>query len=309
MTTFDSSSIHRHLDAVFADVPMTPEAQDLKEEIRGNLAARVSELEASGVASPAAVRKAIAELGDVREIVAQLGEGGPDGHPDSVVDAYLRNKVRPKPGFVIRTMLFSLVAAAAAADYVFSLVADGSGSAVARPPLVLAAALALGWIVVDSLRQETTTNHPLPTGRAFAYGIATTDLVIGLAVGGYAVSASFRRTAILTSVPLVVIALVAFIYLGVTQTNRKKAWVRALTRDPLAHIATQFDLEPAAAARFGMYSGALWITAICAFVALSLIVGFAWSWIAFAVAVIVQLVMLARMLFPMDRAAPRLRSR
>ena len=24
MTTFDSSSIHRHLDAVFADGPMTP---------------------------------------------------------------------------------------------------------------------------------------------------------------------------------------------------------------------------------------------------------------------------------------------
>ena len=262
MTTFDSSSIHRHLDAVFADVPMTPEAQDLKEEIRGNLAARVSELEASAVASPAAVRKAIAELGDVREIVAQLGEANSDGHPDSVVDAYLRNKVRPKPGFVIRTVLLSLVASAAATAYVFALVARDSGTSGARVPLVLVVALALGWIVADSLRQETTSNHPLPTGRAFAYGIATTDVVVGLGVGGFAVSETSRRLSVLVSVPLVVIALVAFIYLGVTQTNRKKAWVRALTRDPLAQIASQFDLEPAAAARFGMYSGALWITAI-----------------------------------------------
>ena len=40
-----TDNIHRYLDEAFADVPHTPETADLKEEIRGNLQARVAELE------------------------------------------------------------------------------------------------------------------------------------------------------------------------------------------------------------------------------------------------------------------------
>ena len=41
-----TDNIHRYLDEAFADIPRTPETADLKEEIRGNLQSRVSELEA-----------------------------------------------------------------------------------------------------------------------------------------------------------------------------------------------------------------------------------------------------------------------
>jgi hypothetical protein len=42
---------------------------------------------------------------------------------------------------------------------------------------------------------------------------------------------------------------------------------------------------------------ALWILGIGAFVALSFTVGFAWSWVALVVALLVQMLMTARMLF------------
>ena len=43
------SDIHRLLDEAFAGVTMTPELQDLKEELRGNLPSRVDELQKSGM--------------------------------------------------------------------------------------------------------------------------------------------------------------------------------------------------------------------------------------------------------------------
>ena len=48
---------------------MTPDAQDLKEEVRANLVARTAELEAAGKTSTDAARQAIAELGDVRDLL------------------------------------------------------------------------------------------------------------------------------------------------------------------------------------------------------------------------------------------------
>ena len=44
-----NSDIHRLLDEAFAGIEMTPEVQDLKEEMRANLVARIDELEAAGL--------------------------------------------------------------------------------------------------------------------------------------------------------------------------------------------------------------------------------------------------------------------
>ena len=42
------TSIHRYLDEAFAEVPVTPDSLDLKEELRSNLSARVAELVSGG---------------------------------------------------------------------------------------------------------------------------------------------------------------------------------------------------------------------------------------------------------------------
>ena len=59
MNTTDSPNIHRYLDEVFAGVVSMPESQDLREELRGNLTARVSELVAGGLDEQAAAKTAI----------------------------------------------------------------------------------------------------------------------------------------------------------------------------------------------------------------------------------------------------------
>jgi hypothetical protein len=48
---------------------------------------------------------------------------------------------------------------------------------------VAVAALIGGVIVADALRQETSTNYPLPPGRATGYGVATTLVLAGVGAG------------------------------------------------------------------------------------------------------------------------------
>ncbi len=311
MTRYDTSTIHRYLDGVFADVALTPEVQDLKEEIRGNLAARVSELEASGMDATAASRKAIKELGDVNDIVAQLGvDQDPDDRKGSgrthvhgpratIISAHARNKVRPRPGFVVRAALLSIAAAAGAAAYVFSLVGGDSGSRLAAGPAAIVVALPIGLLVADSLRQETTANHPLPTWRAAAYGLATALLLGGLGLVGFRAAGSPHEGWLVTAgVPLVVAAVVAFAYLGATQTNRKKAWARVAEDEFTTPAEARFNDDPAAQARFGIYSGVVWISALGTFIATSIQFGFKWSWLAFLVALLIEMAMVARVVFP-----------
>ena len=104
MSPAENPYIHRALDEAFAGITMTPDAQDLKEEIRGNLGARAAELEASGKSPADAAAAAVKELGDIRELVASIGE--------STLDAAAINRVKPKPAFVVRTVIFSLLLAA-----------------------------------------------------------------------------------------------------------------------------------------------------------------------------------------------------
>jgi len=49
--------------------------------------------------------------------------------------------------------------------------------------------------------------------------------------------------------------------------------------------------DPATAARFGMWSGAIWIFAAALFFLFGFIVGFRYSWVAFVFATAIQLVL------------------
>ena len=64
----------------------------------------------------------MAELGDIRALVDGEAAARPPARPESASAAALRNRVRPKPGFVVRTVLLSIVAAAALVLLVLGLV-------------------------------------------------------------------------------------------------------------------------------------------------------------------------------------------
>lgn len=290
MTT--DTNIHRLLDEAFAGVAMTPETQDLKEEVRGNLLARAAELEAGGMPAGAAATAAVRELGDVRELVTAVGAG-----PSRA--AHQLNRVRPKPAFVLRAVVLSLVLAAGA---IFTALAAlgviGLPATTVLAIGLLAFALPVGLVTADALRQETTVHHRLPRGRALAYGAAALVLAAGIVTAAVWFVDRDALWLLIGGGLLVLIAVIAFVWLGVTQTNRTKAWVLQQGGDQLEHeIEDRFSKDPAAAARFGIYTLVIWIVAITAFVVLSMTVGFGWSWLALVGGLVVFMLVLAGSLF------------
>lgn len=284
------TTIHRLLDEVFAGFESTPEVQDLKEEIRANLAARAAELEASGLSPDDAAQRAVDELGDVRELVTSV-----PSTPSGSFSPPIGVRVRPKPAFVVRTVLLSLVAFAG----LVLLVLDGLDVLVlpigALAGAVAAIALSIGIVIADALRQETTTNYPLSNRRAIGFGVAGGLTLAGLGIG-WLVVLGLELPWLIAAAIAVVAAIVIFAYLGATKTNRHKPWV--LRHSEQYQEMDRFTQDPASAARFGIYTAVIWIVAFVAFVVLSFTIGWAWSWLALVTGFVVMMITLARMLFP-----------
>ncbi|TCB96817.1 hypothetical protein E0H26_14485 [Micromonospora zingiberis] len=291
MTTHATLDVHRLLDEAFAGIEMSPDRQDLKEEIRANLVARVGELVDTGHSPATAARQAITELGDLRPLLdAAPAASAPSAHAE-----WERHRVRPTPGFLVRTALLAALGVAGLA----LLVLATAGTAVPSGWLlvaVTAVAVAAGAGTADALRQETSSSYPMPATRAGGYGLAVTLALAGLGAGW-----SYLTSGGLPSLPVgavaVVAAVVLFAYLGGTQTNRHKPWMLRLAANH-HDIANRFTEDPASAARFGLYTATIWLVAIAAFAVLSVTVGWAWSWLALLGAIVVMLVLLARMQFP-----------
>ncbi|WBB51038.1 permease prefix domain 1-containing protein [Verrucosispora sp. WMMA2044] len=290
-STHDTAlDVHRLLDEAFAGAEMSPERQDLKEEIRANLVARVGELVDAGRSPAAAARAAMAELGDLGPLLDAVPAAG----PTSSHTEWERHRIRPAAGFLIRTALL----AALGVTGVVLLVLTVAGTAVPSGWLlvaVAAVAVAAGAGTADALCQETSTSYPMPAGRAGGYGAAVTLVLAGLGAGWQFLTDG--------SVPwlvggalAVVVAVVLFAYLGGTQTNRHKPWVLSMEATHRETVDV-FTRDPAAAARFGLYVATLWLVAIATFGVLSFTVGWAWSWLAPLGGVVVMLLMLARMQF------------
>jgi hypothetical protein len=289
-------TIHRLLDEAFTGVDMTGEAQELKEEMRANLMVRIAELEESGLAPDAAARRAMAELGDIRALVSETSASVGPAAP------WASQRVRPRPGFVVRTVCLALIAAGAVAAVALAALGTVDLSRGWQLALVAVTAVVGGAITADALRQETTTNYPVPPGRALGYGTAAVLALAG--AGCLAVAIRNRPLPLLVGGGLALVAaIVGLTYLGATQTNRHKPWVVRL-RAEHTQVGDRFSKDPAAAARFGLYTVAIWLVAAGGFVVLGFTVGWVWSWLALLGGLVLMMLTLARMLF--DPTVPNL---
>jgi NADH:ubiquinone oxidoreductase subunit 3 (subunit A) len=293
-----NADIHRLLDEAFAGVEMTPDAQDLKEEVRANLVARTAELEAAGTPSSDAARQAISELGDVRELV--------DGvESPAAVDSYaamqLRHRVRPKTGFVVRVVVWSL-----GFVVLFTLAVLGATGVLPLPVgaiigLLGFASTGLGLVVGDSLSQETTTNHPMPEGRAGGYALATFLAMFGLGFGGLVALGQLPMWCVVFAALGVIASIILFAFLAASQTNRHKAWVRQAQHEA-SQVGNRFEEEPETAARFGIYTAVIWIVTFGIIAVLIFTVGWWWAPLAFLGGFAAMMILLARMLFGPEKS-------
>jgi len=165
----------------------------------------------------------------------------------------------------------------------------------AQVAAVLVLAAAAGALTADALGQETTGNHPVPAGRAAGYGAGALLAVAGLGGGWLGLTGAGTGWLIGGAVP-VVAAAGLLSYLGATQTNRHKDWVVRMQHAQAA-AGDRFTRDPAAAARFGVYTVVTWLVAVAGFAVLTLTAGWAWSWLAIVGGVVVMMLMIARMLF------------
>jgi hypothetical protein len=293
----DSSDIHRLLDEAFAGVTMTPELQDLKEELRGNLAARSAELQASGKDAASAARTAVAELGSIPELITSVGgEGGVPLTPGAAAAEAMRlHRVRPKPGFVVRASVLSVAIVASALHIVLDVVQQRTASTLDAQLWAVGFAVLVALLVTDSLHQETTQHYPMPLPRSIRWAAASGFLAAGVAYGTFFLWHRAPLALLAAAVILAIAGGMAMIALGVTQTNRLKPWV--LTQNRQYELEDRFSKDPVAAARFGLYTVIIWIVAITLFVVLSILVGFAWSWLALVAGLVTFFLVLTRMLF------------
>lgn len=286
------SAVHRLLDELFAELPATPDALDLKEEIRANLVARASELEEQGRSPEQAARVAVDELGDVRELIADA----PPARTNAEIAA--AHRVRHRPAFVVRTVLIAIASG-------ISILALWFGGWEAFP-LSLSAALGLagiasaglGFIIGDALHQETTVHHPMPSRRSVLFGIAG-GLVIGGVTTGFAlITHAIDPAWIIAPAAGAIAGIGLFSYLGATQTNRTKAWVLERSRHPgESYPGDRFEKDPKAAARFGIYSMMLWVSAFVISIVVYSLAGWQWAWIPYIAAFLGMMLLLTRMLF------------
>ena len=300
------STVHRLLDDAFAAVPLTPEVQDLKEEIRAGLVDRAAELEAAGNNPDEAARRALDELGDIAALVAEVaatgggaGAGSAPAH-SATRDAAVLARVRPRPGFVVGVAIASLTGAAAVGGLA-ALTIPGSpwaAEGLATPViLALVAALLGAGVIRAALLQETTNNHPLPTRRATAWGGAAGLVILGLGVAAsaWAAEGPAGRAAAAVGAALVVGGAAWLSWLGATQTNRKKAWVRDAAR---AYAGMdRFSRDPAVAARFGLYTVVIWLVAGAAAVVVGVTAGRWWAALPLVAGFAVMMLVQARMQF------------
>ena len=287
-----TDNIHRYLDEAFADIQRTPESADLKEEIRGNLPARVTELESTGTSPAAAAAKAIDD-----------GDGkSASNSAETAVKLIALNRVKSSPVYVVRTVLLSLLLAGGVTIVAVGSILGGLGIApawlvYALPVEAVLSGAFLGVIVGDALSHETSHHYPVQPQRAFGFGLAAFAGLTGLGfVGGWFANPVLWM--LLTGCVLALASIIAFVALGVTQTNRQKPWVKDLNR--AYAVEDRFSQDPAAAARFGLCTVVIWVLAFAAFIAVSIAIGFAWSWLALLAGLAVFFLVLARMLFGVD---------
>jgi hypothetical protein len=101
--------------------------------------------------------------------------------------------------------------------------------------------------------------------------------------------------ALATLIPFVLPGIGLLVFLILTERNRLKPWVTDRISEE-AKKAQEIWKDPALSARFGMFSGAIWILALGLFVLLGILAGFQFSWFVFVLAVAVQLVLQGRMI-------------
>jgi len=282
-----------YVDRLFADYEDTPEIRDFKEEIAGNLKERVRELMSKGLSEEEAFEKATAELGDISAIADDVGKRRRN---EAIGQMYMGTKVPlTKRTAIGLTIASGFLLASLGLDIMTFFSEEGNVLFYYISALLFADAI--GLFVFFGLTQETASHYPMKTKRALIYGVASAFVVMGvcLACVAYFFDGWDLSTAIGMETAFLLPSVCTLVFLGMTETDRKKPWLKAMVeKEFLSELDFEFDnVDPVKAARFGVASGGLWIFAVAVFICIGLFFTWQYAWLVFLFALGLQVVMVS----------------
>jgi uncharacterized membrane protein YozB (DUF420 family) len=305
-----------YIRSLFKDYEETEALKDFMEELQSNLDARIASLVRKGLSGDEAFARAAGELGDISVLAGELSL---KRRQEVFEDAYMGIKKYMTPlraaaylffgALLVFGAGFAVITSLAVADQVITEGAPAAELRIARPAAAFGILLLFLTVSVSGLTflgatQETAARHPLSPKRALWYTLAATLVVFGMiffplvyfTVHGAAESGIDRSLtantpligALTVTMPFCVSGLGLLVFLWLTEKNRLKPWAMKYRGAKIRETMEAWN-SPAGAARFGLFSGAVWIAAFGVFFVLGFRTGFRFSWLAFVFAAAVQL--------------------
>jgi len=301
------------VDSLFEGYEKTDALDDFKEELLGNLNAKIENLIRKGMDSGAAFAKASAELGDVSALADKLSQ---KKRKEVFEEAYMDIRQYMTPSRVIAYVIFGVLALFGIAigiitffittkiDWLNRNFIDMTGFFSIIMPFITASVIGFTYLGVT---QETSSSYPMNKKRGAGYATAAGMIAFGIftmPIMFFSIKMADRFTGdflsgILGGNPEIFITLISIIipfvlpgigilvFLGLTEKNRLKPWAKDFQNKTMQQeMAIWHNSE--SAARFGLISGAIWIFAVGIFILLGFTISFKYSWLAFVFATAIQ---------------------
>ncbi|MBI9048142.1 MAG: hypothetical protein JEZ00_01875 [Anaerolineaceae bacterium] len=274
--------IKNYVDELFEGIYITGPLKEMKEEICVNLLEKINDYITSGESENSAYEKAIANLGDMDELLNGLKKAS-----EVKMEAGLY-EVKPLAkshiaGYIIGSALFILGLLVAG----FFMLQNEDWLTAGKVFSVFFI-LSSGVFTYFGLTQENQETYPMSTKRALAYSGATVFVIIG----GNVALFSYLETMIFTPALIYLAifclpAIMLFIYLGLSEKSRSKFdvmdsewqrnWINKYSNSKNKKVKD-------------LLSGAIWIFS-AGFFMLGLMLGYWYAWLIFLFAVGFQILL------------------
>jgi hypothetical protein len=310
------------VDSLFGAYEQTAALADFKEELLANLNAKIENFVKKGMGAEEAFAKASAELGDVSTLADDLSL---KKRKEVFEEVYMDIRKYMTTGRVAAYVVFGAVAIfgiIAAFITLFATKSVGLGVNLDMTsffgviiPFLTASVVGFTFLGVT---QELPSMYPVSKKRGAWYATAAGLIVFGLLTmplmffgtrlaGTLYEASSGKLFEFLTPfmsvsienldsiipiislmIPFVLPGIGLLVFLVLTEKERLKPWAKEFSTKAVEQEMEMWQ-NPATAARFGLFSGAIWIFAVGVFILLGFIIGFKFSWLVFIFAVAIQL--------------------
>jgi membrane-associated HD superfamily phosphohydrolase len=310
------------VDSLFEGYEKTAALTDFKEELLGNLNAKIENFVKKGMSTEEAFTKASAELGDVSTLANDLSL---KKRKEVFEEVYMDIRKYMSTGRVAAYVVFGVVTLFGIIIALITLFAtksvgisthlDLAGFFGTLLPFLTTAIIGFTFLGVT---QETSSMYPVSKKRGawyataaglIAFGLLTMPILFfGVKFAGDMYKTYFGEAFSITipfsfisidhfesiipiislMIPFVLPGIGLLVFLILTEKDRLKPWAKEFHTKAVEREMEMWQ-DPATAARFGLFSGAIWIFAVGIFILLGFIIGFKFSWLVFIFAVAIQL--------------------